>query len=279
MFLKTAAASAALALPAVAVAQSPQAAARPPSGKGGWSKARLARMHEAMARHVESGRMPGLVTLVSRRGETRVDAIGVKAFGGKDPMRRDTIFRIASITKPITAAAAMILVEEAKLRLDDPVDPLLPELADRRVLKRIDSPPEDTVPAKRAITLRDLLTFRLGIGAVMVYPEKHPIQKAMSEAGGSPSANLPAHSPDELMKRWGSLPLAHQPGEKWMYNTGSDILGILISRATGKTLETFLRERIFAPLDMKDTAFSVPEAKLDRLATADRKSTRLNSSH
>ncbi len=268
MFLKTAAASAALALPAVALAQSPQAAARPPSGKGGLSKARVARMREAMLRHVESGRMPGLVTLVSRRGETHVDAIGVKAFGGRDPMRRDTIFRIASITKPITAAAAMILVEEAKLRLDDPVDPLLPELANRKVLKRIDSSLEDTVPAKRAITLRDLLTFRLGIGAVMVYPEKHPIQKAMSEAGVSPSAKLPVHAPDELMKRWGSLPLAHQPGETWMYNSGSDILGILISRATGKTLETFLRERIFAPLGVKDTAFSVPESKLDRLPAA-----------
>ena len=268
MFLKTAAASAALALPAVALAQSPRPAARPPSGKGGLSRARLARMREAMLRHVESGRMPGLVTLVSRRGETHVDVIGVKAFASKEPMRRDTIFRIASITKPITAAAAMILVEEAKLRLDDPVDPLLPELANRKVLKRIDSPLDDTVPAKRAITLRDLLTFRLGIGAVMVYPERHPIQKAMSEAGVSPSANLPAHSPDELMKRWGSLPLAHQPGEKWMYNSGSDILGILISRATGKTLETFLRERIFAPLGMKDTAFSVPEARLDRLPAA-----------
>src|SRR6266513_6186324 len=117
------------------------------------------------------------------------------------------------------------------------------------------------------MTLRDLLTFRLGIGAVMVYPERHPIQKAMSEAGVSPSANLPAHTPDELMKRWGSLPVAHQPAEKWMYNSGSDILGILIARATGRTLETFLRERIFAPLGMNDTAFSVPEAKLDRLAT------------
>src|SRR2546426_1406458 len=190
MFLKTAAASAALALPAVAVAQSPQAAARPTSGKGGLSKARVARMREAMLRHVESGRMPGLVTLVSRRGETPVDAIGVKAFGGKDPMRRDTIFRIASITKPITAAAAMILVEEAKLRLDDPVDPLLPELANRKVLKRIESPLDDTVSAKRAITLRDLLTFRLGIGAVMVFPEKHPIQESMSEAGLSPAATL-----------------------------------------------------------------------------------------
>jgi CubicO group peptidase (beta-lactamase class C family) len=276
LFLKAAAASAALALPAVAAAQSSRAAPTPdetgkrkrPTSGGGFSRMRLARMRETMARHVESGRMPGLVTLVNRRGETQVEAIGVKAFGGKDPMRRDTIFRIASITKPITATAAMILVEEAKLRLDDPVDPLLPELANRKVLKRIDSALEDTVPAKRAITLRDLLTFRLGIGAVMAYPEKHPIQKAMSEAGVSPSANLPKHAPDELMKRWGSLPLAHQPGEKWMYNSGSDILGILISRVAGKTLGTFLRERIFAPLGMKDTAFSVPEAKLDRLATA-----------
>src|SRR5258708_35906445 len=139
--------------------------------------------------------MPGLVTLVSRRGETHVDAIGVKAFGGKDPMRRDTIFRIASITKPITAAAAMILVEEAKLRLDDPVDPLLPELADRKVLRRIDSPLEDTVPAKRAITLRDLLTVRIGIGAGVVYPEKHPIQKAMPRAGRPPPSALAAFAP------------------------------------------------------------------------------------
>src|SRR5947209_20192653 len=136
----------------------------------------------------------------------------------------------------------MILVEECKLRLDEPVDRWLPELAERRVLKRLDSPLDDTVPAKRAITLRDLLTFRRGIGAGMVFPEKHPIPKAMSDAGVSPSANLPSHAPDELMKRWGSLPLAHQPGEKWMYNSGSDILGILISRATGETLETFLRE-------------------------------------
>jgi len=270
-FLKAAAAGA-LAMPASVFAQSPLAAPKRPSKQparaGGLSRTRLARMHETMARHVESGRMPGLVTLVSRHGETHVDAIGVKAFGGKEPMRRDTIFRIASITKPITAAAAMILVEEAKLRLDDPVDPLLPELANRKVLKRIDSPLDDTVPAKRAITLRDLLTFRLGIGAVMVYPEKHPIQKVMSEAGVSPSAALPAYPPDELMKRFGRLPLAHQPGEKWMYNSGSDILGILISRATGKALGTFLHERIFAPLGMKDTAFSVPETKLARLATA-----------
>lgn len=234
---------------------------------GGLSKARLDRMHKVMGDHVARGRVPGLVTLVSRRGETHVDAIGMKASGGQDPMRRDTIFRIASMTKPVTAVAAMILVEEAKLRLDEPVDRWLPELANRQVLRAIDSALDDTVPAKRAITLRDLLTFRLGIGAVMAYPPRYPIQTAMAEAGVAPGPNLPAHAPDELMKRFGSLPLVHQPGERWMYHSGSDILGVLIARVTGQTLEAFLRERIFDPLGMKDTAFSVPAADADRLAT------------
>ncbi len=233
----------------------------------GLSKARLGRMHDVMAGHVERGAVPGLVTLVSRRGEVHVDAIGMKADGGRDPMRRDTIFRIASMTKPVTALAAMILVEECKLRLDEPVDRWLPELAGRKVLKRIDSPLEDTVPAKRPITLRDLLTLRLGLGAVMAPPNTYPIQKAMAEAGVAPGPSLPSHAPDELMRRFGSLPLLHQPGEKWMYHSGSDILGVLIGRATGQKLEAFFHERIFAPLGMKDTGFSVPEAKLDRLAT------------
>jgi CubicO group peptidase (beta-lactamase class C family) len=234
---------------------------------GGLSRARLERMQDVMAGHVDRGVMPGVVTLVSRRGEVRVDAIGTKAFGDSDPMRRDTIFRVASVTKPIVAAAAMILVEECALRLDEPVDQWLPELANRRVLRAIDSPLDDTLPANRPITLRDLLTFRLGIGAIMVFPPRYPIQRAMAEAGVGPGPALPAHTPDELMKRFGSLPLVHQPGEGWLYDSGSDILGVLISRATGTSLEAFLRERIFAPLGMNDTSFSVPESKLDRLAT------------
>jgi len=149
---------------------------------GGLSKARLGRMYDVMAGHVERGEVPGLVALVSRRGEVHVDVIGTNAVGG-DPMRRDTIFRIASMTKPITAGAAMILVEECKLRLDEPVDRLIPELADHRVLKRLDGPLDDTVPANRPITVRDLLTLRLGIGAVMAPPGRYPIQKAMAEAG------------------------------------------------------------------------------------------------
>jgi CubicO group peptidase (beta-lactamase class C family) len=148
------------------------------------------------------------------------------------------------------------------------VAPLPPKLADRNVLKRLDGPLDDTAPANRPITVRDLLTFRLGFGAVMEPPGRYPIQKAMDEAGVAPGPNLFSHSPDEFLKRIGSLPLLHQPGEKWMYHTGSDILGVLIARATGQTLETFFRERIFEPLGMKDTAFSVPEAKIDRLATS-----------
>src|SRR5438067_8777095 len=147
---------------------------------GGLSTARLGRLRDVMAGYVERGEVPGLVTLVSRRGDLHVDAIGTKAVGGSDPMGRDTIFRISSMTKPITAAATMILVEECRLRLDEPVDRLLPELADRRVLKRLDGPVDDTVPATRPITVRDLLTFRLGFGIVMAPPGTYPIQDAIS---------------------------------------------------------------------------------------------------
>ena len=133
---------------------------------GGFSTARLARTNDVMTSHVELGEMPGLVTLVSRRGAVHVDAIGAKAVGGDEPMLRDTIFRLASATKPITAAAAMVLVEECRLRLDDPVDEFLPELADRQVLRLLDGPLDETVPANRPITLRDLLTFRLGFGLI-----------------------------------------------------------------------------------------------------------------
>jgi CubicO group peptidase (beta-lactamase class C family) len=235
---------------------------------GGFSKARLDRVHEVMVRHVERGEVPGLVTLLSRRNEVHVDAIGMKAFGGSDPMRRDTIFRIASMTKPIAAAAAMILVEDCKLRLDEPVDPLLPELADRKVLKRLDGPIEDTVPANRPISLRDLLTLRMGFGYVMDSSRAYPIMQAANERqlllGPPRPQTLPA--PDEWIRRLATLPLMHQPGERWMYDVGLDVLGVLIARASGQSLETFLRARLFEPLGMKDTGFSVPTPKLERLA-------------
>jgi CubicO group peptidase (beta-lactamase class C family) len=134
---------------------------------GGFSRSRLERMHGVMAGYVERGEVPGLVLLVSRRGEVHVDTIGAQAIDGRGPMRRDSIFRIASMTKPVVAAATLILVEECKLRLDEPVDRLLPELAGRQVLKRVDGPLDETVPADRPITVRDLLTFRWGFGLII----------------------------------------------------------------------------------------------------------------
>ena len=239
-------------------------------GASELSKARLERMHDVMAGYVDRGQVPGLVALVSRAGELRVDALGSLAVGGQSPVQRDTIFRIASMTKPVTAAAAMILVEECQLRLDEPVDRLLPELADRKVIKRFEGALDDTVPAKRSITVRDLLTFRMGFGIMGAPPDPCPILKAASDLRiglGPPSpASMPA--PDEWIRRLGSLPLMHQPGKRWMYSTGSDVLGVLIARASGQPFEAFLRERIFDPLGMKDTGFSVPAEKINRLATS-----------
>ena len=233
----------------------------------GFSRARLARMHAALRRHVESGQIAGLVALVHQRGREHVETIGTMAFDSKVLVRRDTIFRLASTTKPITAVGAMILVEECKVRLDDPVDEWLPELKDRRVLQTIESPLDDTVPAKRPITLRDLLTFRSGYGEVAFLSPTCPLQKALAEAR-LPLSEWPfAGTPDEFMKRLGSLPLAHQPGERWLYHMSGEILGVLIARVSGKSLGAFLDDRIFEPLGMTDTGFQVPEGKLDRLPT------------
>lgn len=233
----------------------------------GLSPSRLARMRAALQRHVDQGRLPGLVAAIDRRGADHVDAIGTLAFDRADPMRPDTIFRLASVTKPITAVAAMILVEECRLRLDDPVDGLLPELANRRVLRTIDSALDDTVPAKRPITLRDLLSFRSGYGEVAFLSPGCPLHRALAEAGLPLSAMQFAGTPDEFMRQLGALPLAHQPGERWLYHMGAEILGVLIARAAGMPLSAFMRERIFEPLGMIDTGFTAPEEKLDRVAT------------
>jgi CubicO group peptidase (beta-lactamase class C family) len=233
----------------------------------GFSQVRLARMQAALRHHLDEDRIPGLVALVHQRGREHVEAIGTLALDGNAPMRRDTIFRLASMTKPVTAVGAMILVEECKLRLNDPVDTWLPELKDRQVLRTIESPLDDTVPAKRPITLRDLLTFRSGYGEVGFIAPTSALQMAMVEAR-LPLSTWPfAGTADQFMQALGALPLAFQPGERWLYHMGSEILGVLIARITGTPLATFLGERIFEPLGMQDTGFSVPEEKLDRLAT------------
>lgn len=233
-----------------------------------FSESRLDRMREVLERHVERGDLPGLVALICRHGEVHVDVIGTKAVDGQAPMQRDTLFRIASLTKPVTAVAAMILVEECRLRLDDPVDSLLPELANRQVLSRIDGPLDETVPARRPITLRDLLTMRMGLGYLMsrralAYPVMRAANDLQLLVGAPKPQNPPA--PDEWIRRVGTLPLMNQPGEKWMYDIASDVLGVLIARSARQSLDSFLRERIFEPLGMKDTGFHVSAEKLDRL--------------
>ncbi len=231
----------------------------------GLSAARLRRMRDILARHVESGSVPGLVALVERRGEVHVEALGVMEAGGSAPMPADAIFRIASLTKHVTAVATMILVEECLLRLDDPIDEWLPELSGRRVLREPSASLDDTVPALRPISVRDLLTFRMGLGEAL---EPNSANQAMREAGLSAGPHGPSFGPEEWIKRLGALPLAAQPGEQWFYNTGSDVLGVLISRVTGRPLGEFYSSRIFEPLGMTDTAFHVPPAKLDRLPAA-----------
>jgi CubicO group peptidase (beta-lactamase class C family) len=231
-----------------------------------FDETRLARLRATMKAHVERGEMPGLVYALHRGGETVIEATGDQAVSGS-PMRDDTIFRIASMSKPILGAATMMLVEECVLRLDDPVDGLLPELSDMRVLKRREGPVDDTVPANRPITLRDLLTMQAGLGIVMQWPARFPIQHALEDAGVAAGPVPFDLKPDEFLSRLGSLPLVHQPGEGWMYQTCYDVLGILVSRAAGKPLGDFLRERLFEPLGMKDTGFFVPKGKLDRFAT------------
>jgi CubicO group peptidase (beta-lactamase class C family) len=235
------------------------------------SRRGLARLHDSMAAHVAAGRLPGLVTLVACGDDVHIDTIGTPSFVDDAPLARDAIFRIASLTKPITAVATMSLVEEGLLRLEEPIDELVPELADRRVLRAIDAELGDTVPANRRITLEDLLSYRFGFGSVMAPPDSYPIQRAEAELGlqsidGPPWPPV-AHDVDGWIGTLGSLPLMSQPGEQWLYNTSGQVLGVLLARASGQDLESVVRERIFEPLGMTDTGFTVPTEKRNRLTT------------
>jgi CubicO group peptidase (beta-lactamase class C family) len=189
--------------------------------------------------------------------------------GDDEPIRLDTPFRLASLTKPVLAAAAMMLVEDGRLALDEPVDRLLPELAGRRVLARVDGPLDQTVPVARPITVEDLLTFRMGHGMIFepVFQPPIPIITAAEELQltmAQPDPRTP-HPPDEWIRRFGTLPLMWQPGERWRYNTSALVLGVLVARAAREPLEDFLRRRVFRPLGMRHTGFSLPPADAERL--------------
>ena len=229
------------------------------------------RLEEIVETAVARGDAPGVVAAVGRGDEGYVAAAGVMAVGGP-PMRPDTLFRIASITKPLTAAVVLSLAEDGLLGLEEPVDRLLPELADRRVLRRPDGPLTDTIEAERAVTTRDLLTFTWGFGmqgAMFMAPEPWPIVSAVEErelSSFGPASPDTTPEPDTFMARLGELPLLAQPGERWLYSAGSQVLGVLAARAAGAPFEDVMRERVLAPLGMDDTAFYASDTS--RLATA-----------
>ena len=190
------------------------------------SSERLSHLGRIMEGYVERGEVPGIVMGVCRRGEIHIDVVGNTSLGGSEPMRRDTIFRMSSMSKPITAAAMMTLVEEGKVHLDDAVEKWLPELANRKVLGRIDAPLDGTVSAQLPIMVRDLLTFTLGFGLLLAPAGEYPILKAAndSQIGMRPAASPQAMpDPDEWLRRLGTPPLMYQPGERWLYGIGSNV--------------------------------------------------------
>ena len=238
---------------------------------GGFTEDGLKRLGEAARAHVADDNVPGLVALVASGEQVHAEALGSLAVGGA-PVVRDSLFRIASTTKPMTGAATLVLVQEGLVDLDEPVDRLLPELADRRVLRQISGPLDETVPADRPITARDLLTFTFGFGfAIELFtaPQPLPIQVAVDELSlatlGPPDPAIQP-DPDTWIARLGSLPLMAQPGERWMYNTGASVLGVLLARAAGLPYREVLKTRIFEPLGMADTAFWTTQPR--RLAEA-----------
>lgn len=222
-------------------------------------------LHELLKSHVDTGALPGAVALIAHHDRVDVQAVGSLDAAGTLPMGRDTIFRVASLTKPVVAAAIMTLVEDGRFALGDPIGRWLPELTAPNVVRTPGGPIDDVIPVTRPITVFDLLTFRAGYGFPSDFslPALAPL---FTELGQGPPQPQAVPDPDEWLARLSRIPLLHQPGVAWLYNTCSDILGVLIARVSGRSLPDFLAERLFEPLGMVDTGFSVPAADLDRFA-------------
>ncbi|MFE9095317.1 serine hydrolase domain-containing protein [Streptomyces sp. NPDC007264] len=223
-------------------------------------------LHHLLQKYIARGWAPGAVALVDRHGRTETAAVGFLDTARTAPMSPDAIFRIASITKPIVAAAVMTLVEDGTIALDSPVASWLPELAEPTVVRTPSAPLDDVVPATRPIVVQDLLTSRAGYG----FPSDFSLPQVQAlftvQKDGRDPRSLP--EPDAWVAELARLPLLYQPGEAWLYGTCSDLQGVLISRATGRPLPEVLAERILEPLGMSDTAFEVPAAERHRFTTA-----------
>lgn len=221
---------------------------------------------ELLTRHAAD--VPGAVALVARGDRVEVAAAGSADAGGTVPMARDSLFRIASLTKPIVAAAVMLLVDDGSLALDDPIARWLPELASPVVVRTPEGPVDDVVPAVRPITVEDLLTFRCGYG--LAADMDLPAVDLLFQVLGHP-AEARTLPPDEWVAALAQVPLLCQPGAAWLYDTPAELQGVLIARVSGRSLPEFLAERLFEPLGMADTGFSVPTPALGRFTSAYRR--------
>ena len=225
----------------------------------------MSALRDLLEAHVARGSVPGAVSLTARGDRVEVEVAGSADIERAIPMARDSIFRIASITKPITAAAVMVLVDDGRLALDDAVDAWLPELASPVVVRTPASPVDDVVPATRPISVRDLLTGRTGYGFASDFAIP-AVQSLFSVQTDGREVQL-RPSPDEWLAALSRIPLLYQPGEAWLYDTSSDLQGLLIGRVSGQSFPEFLSERVLEPLGMVDTGFEVPAATRDRLTS------------
>lgn len=254
------------------LAQKAQPAVASATGAGdivqGLSKERMARIAVAMRREMEKGTFPGAVTLIARNGRVvHLEAHGFQDAAKTKPMRTDTIFRLASMTKPIVTVAAMMLVEQGLLKINDPVELWLPELKSLKVevvTKGADGQEKaDDVAALRPPTVQDLMRHTSGFFYSNAVPSKR-LKEAYEQ--GNIEAREDGISRDEMLKRLGQIPLAHQPATTFRYSISTDILGFVVERVAGKSLDIVLDELLLGPLAMKDTAFWVPAEKQARLA-------------
>ncbi|MBY0400886.1 beta-lactamase family protein [Myxococcota bacterium] len=232
----------------------------------GTSRERFAQLARTLDAHVERGELAGVASLVARGGEVvHFHATGLRDREAGLPLTRDTIFRIYSMTKPITSVAVMILVERGELLLSDPVSKHIPELAGMKVLRAPDSPLGDVVPARREMTVRDLLTHTSGLASSLPgVGTPKAIERAYAEADLRGSQT--SLTPEAWIRGVAKVPLVHQPGSKFLYGVSTDVLGHLVAVVSGMPFEAFLRREIFEPLGMVDTGFHVPAEKLDRFA-------------
>lgn len=234
----------------------------------GISKERLSRIDNVLQEYVDKKLIAGGVAIVAQDGKIIYHkAIGYNDDDRKVAMKKDVIFRIASQTKAITSVGIMMLYEEGKLMLNDPVWKFVPEFKNQQVLDKFNAKDTTytTVPAKRAVTIRDLLTHTSGIGYAQIgTPESNAIYYKHGVVGGIGVDKIVL---GDKMKILGTLPLMHQPGEKWLYGLNTDLLGYIIEVVSGLSLDEFFRKRIFEPLGMKDTYFYLPKSKQARMAS------------